>query len=168
MTVNGRLSKATVQLSGGMGSAALGTRSLDVSQGIYATGFAGTVNIVEATTETDRIQLTGAAEQFVELVTTPTSNNIYPYQPANFQINVLSNITDSYTLDVSGPEGWQIALDKTGLVTVTPGLNIAQPTDYTFLVTAASLSRPDMVVQAQHMVTIQAHQGMNLTVTEDP
>ncbi len=161
------MSHTTVQLGHGNGTAVLGTTPLDTTKGAFISGFNGTVTVTEQTATTDRIQFTGTVDRYVEAVLNPSTSSVIPTQASQFHINMLSNATDTYYLEVSAPEGWDVDLDNSGVVTVTPGINIAEPGDYTILVTAQTLSRPMIVTTAVHTVTIQPHQGMVMDVTPE-
>lgn len=161
------LDQASVHLAPGVGSATLGAHALDVTAGLGVAGFSGTLTVTEQTTTTDRLQLTGTVAQVIQLDQTPATNTIIPFQSAQFQVDVLSNISDTYYLEVAGPIGWQVNVDSSGLVTVQPGPEVAQVGSYTFVVTAQSYSRPELVATLNHTVNITPHQGMLFDLTPD-
>ncbi|MBE2197677.1 MAG: tandem-95 repeat protein [Anaerolinea sp.] len=158
------VNEASIHLSPGIGIASIGDVILDTNQGVAVNGFDGVITFTEHTTTSDRIQLTGVVDQLMFLDITPSNNSTIPFQSISFQIDILSNLTDTYYLEISGPEGWEVDLDSSGLVTVTPGVNIATPGDYVFLVKAQSLHHPELIVSDTHIVTIIPNQGMELNV----
>jgi uncharacterized repeat protein (TIGR01451 family) len=159
---------ASIRLAPGTGSASLGSHVLDAGQGIAAAGFSGAITITEQTADLDRVQLAGTVDQLVELDVSPAANAVEPFQSAHFRIDVLSNITDTYYLQVSGPSGWDIELDSSSAVTATPGVNTAVEGDYTFSIVAQSYTRPELVASTEHTVSILPHQGMEMDVASDP
>ncbi len=162
------MSNATIQLGDSNGTAVLGTTTLDTAKGAFISGFSGTITVTEQTATTDRIQFSGTVDRYVEAVLDPPTSITIPGQASQFQIEMLSGLTDTYYLEVSAPEGWNIELGNSGLVTVTPGINVAEPGDYTILVTAQTLSRPVLIATAVHTVTLEPHQGMLLDVAPEP
>lgn len=125
------------------------------------------MTLTEQTETTDHILLSGTASRVVELNIAPVSTTVTPFQSAQFQLDVFSNANDNYYLSVSGPEGWFVQVNDTGETVIRPGVNVAQPDNYTFQVIAQSYSQPELVVTGEFIVTIIPYNGINLDVVEE-
>jgi uncharacterized membrane protein len=149
------------------GTFMVGNELVDTSNGLAIAGYTGPLTITEATSTTDRIELNGDAS-FFTLATVPTAT-IAPAGggTVNFRAQIAANFSDTYTTTVEAPQGWNVELDATGLITATPPLG-AEPGDYTILVTAQSGTYPDLFASATHTVMTVDHQGMALKVNPDP
>jgi uncharacterized membrane protein len=148
------------------GTALVGGEPIDVSNGLALAHYTGPITITEATTTTDRVELEGNAD-FFTLHLSPDTSTTDPNTPVTFQALIDANFTDTYTLTVEGPRGWDVQLDSSGVITATPPRG-ATPADYSILVTAQSGAYPDLFLSAVHTVATTPFQGMDLAVVEDP
>ena len=161
--LTGNLTDANLSLGAAIGFANIDGYSLNIDNGLNFSGFSGPITITEHTTNTDRIQLAGNIDQLIEVSVAPAVNTIVPLETTQFQIDVLSNISDTYHLKVIGPAGWHVNLDRTGLATVRPAPGIGNVGDFTFTIKAESISS-GLIVQTNHVITINPHQGLDLSI----
>jgi hypothetical protein len=144
-----------------------GSLPFDASNGFALAGYTGPITITEHSPTLDRVELDGDFAQSLALALDPPVSTISPVESTTFDAVISSNLTDTYTVTVEGPPGWNVEIDETGTITATPPLG-AIPGDYTILVTAQSLTHPALVVSAEHMVTTTDYQGMDMAVAPDP
>jgi len=156
---------AQITLGPSQDSILVGGEALSITNGLALAGYTGPVTITEETSDLDRVELDGAAD-FFTLNLTPESAVTDPVTPITFQVEVMSNFSDTYTTTVEAPRGWNVALDANGVVTATPPLG-AQPGAYTLLVTVQSGAYPDLFLAAEHTVTVTPYQGMESDVAYD-
>ncbi|MFO7680400.1 MAG: transglutaminase domain-containing protein, partial [Chloroflexota bacterium] len=86
---------------------------------------------------------------------------------ASFDADIVANFSDSYTLTVHAPPGWDVTATSAGLVTAQPPVGAAAGV-YTLVVTAQSETYPDLFAAAAHEVTLTAVHGVSVTVQPDP
>ena len=65
------LYQASMAATPEQGVASIGDLSLDVDQGIFATGLSGIITLTEQTTYTDHVRFVGGVEQLVQAQVTP-------------------------------------------------------------------------------------------------
>lgn len=156
---------ATLGLPPTSGTLTIGGTAVSLQDGLMLPNFSGTVAVSEATAATDQVSLTGDAHYF-RLAADPANSATTPGSPATFQAEISANFSDSYTITLSAP-GWAAAVAADGSLTVTPTLTTL-PGDYTVLVTAQSALYPTAVAAAAHTVTVNAMQGVDVTIQPDP
>jgi len=156
---------AQITLGPSPDSILVGGEPLSITNGLALAHYSGPVTITEETSALDRVELDGAAD-FFTLNLAPESAVTDPVTPVSFQVAVSANFTDTYTTTVEAPEGWNVELDASGVVTATPPLG-AHPGDYTLLVTVQSSAYPDLFLAAEHTVTVTPYQGMASDVAYD-
>ncbi len=132
-------------------------------------GFDGSLHIAEDSADTDRLELSGAADRDLSLSLDPAASAITPFESASFQAEIHTNQSGDYTLAAIPPLGWQAQVDETGHVTILPALDAA-PGEYTVLVTAQSTNyqSTNLLASALHTITIIPFQGMEFSVAPDP
>ncbi|MBN1888180.1 MAG: hypothetical protein JW850_09325, partial [Thermoflexales bacterium] len=165
-SLSGQTQDAHITIGPATGTLLIGGEPLDASNGLALAGYTGPLTITEETTSTDRVELEGEAS-FFTLHLSPTAATTDPNTPVNFNALISANFTDTYTVTVEAPEGWNVEIDAAGIVTATPPLG-AEPGDYAILVTAQSGTYPDLFVSALHTVTTTPYQGMAMRVNPDP
>ncbi|MCP4536503.1 MAG: hypothetical protein GY832_05095, partial [Chloroflexi bacterium] len=144
-----------------------GSLPFDASNGFALSGYTGPITITEHSPTLDRVELNGDFGQSLALSLDPITSTISPVEATTFDALISSNLTDTYTVTVEGPPGWDVEIDASGAVAATPPLG-ATPGDYTILVTAQSATNPALLVSAEHIVTTADHQGMEMDVALDP
>ncbi|MGC8959621.1 MAG: hypothetical protein ACP5OO_07515, partial [Chloroflexia bacterium] len=155
-----QVQEARVVVGPAAGTFRAGGQPVDVSGGLALAGYTGPLTVTEATSATDRIELAGDAS-FFTLRLDPASSTTDPNTPVTFRALVAANFADTYTVTAAVPEGWGIAIGKTGRITATPPLGAA-PGDYAVRVTARSAAYPGLSLSAVHTVTTTPYQGMAL------
>jgi len=165
-SLSGEAQDARISTGPAAGTFLVGGEAVDVSNGVAIAGYTGPLTVTEANATQDRIELAGEAD-FFTLHTSPAANTTDPNTPAVFQAVIDANFDDTYTVTVEAPEGWNVELDATGVVTATPPLG-TKPGAYTLLVTAQSGAYPDLFASAEHTVNTIAYQGMEMDVAPDP
>jgi uncharacterized membrane protein len=156
---------AQVTLGPATGTFLVGGEPVDASNGLALAGYTGPITVTAETATLDRVELDGEAD-FFTLDLSPETSSTDPNTPVTFQAQISSNFTDTYTMTVEGPQGWDVEMNAGGLVTATPPLG-AEPGGYTLLVTAQSGTYPDLFLSAQHSVTTTAYAGMEMDVAYD-
>ncbi len=101
------------------------------------------------------------------LAAAPAASSTTPDAPVNFQAEISANYDDDFIVMAYAPAGWAVTLDSGGSVAVQPAAGAA-PDDYTVQVVAQSLLYPDLAATAQHVVTVQALEAMDLTLALEP
>ncbi|MFO7538925.1 MAG: PKD domain-containing protein [Chloroflexota bacterium] len=158
-------SGSTLALPPAAGSVTIGDTAVSLQDGLSLPNFSGSMTVSEADSTTDAVTLSGDAHYF-RLALDPAASTTTPGDPVTFQADITANFSDSYTVTLSAP-GWAAAVAADGSLTVTPTLATA-PGDYTLLVTAQSSLYPTAVSAAEHLVTINAMQGVEVTIQPDP
>jgi uncharacterized membrane protein len=156
---------ADLALGAATGSLTVGGTAVPLTHGLALPNFNGAISVAEAGPGSDTVTLNGSAHYFY-LTTSPATSVTTPGQPATFQANIQANFSDSYTVTVSAP-GWPAAVAANGSVTITPTLN-SPPGTYTVMVTAQSSLYPTAVAAVEQTVTVNAAQGVELTIQPDP
>ncbi|HRQ38150.1 MAG TPA: PKD domain-containing protein [Chloroflexota bacterium] len=147
------------------GTLTIGGTAVSLQDGLLLPNFNGTIAVSEATAATDQVSLAGDAH-YVRLATSPANSTTTPGSPATFQAAISANFSDSYTVTLSAP-GWDTAVAADGSLTVTPTLT-TPPGDYTLLLTAQSGLYPTAVAAAEHTVTVNPMQGVDVSIQPDP
>ncbi|MBN1314433.1 MAG: hypothetical protein JXA42_03160, partial [Anaerolineales bacterium] len=130
-------------------------------------GYTGSIDVAEYSTTHDRFDIDGTYEQSLAIALNPAVSTVTPVEAVDFDVELTSNLDDTYTLTIQSPEGWEPSVDAGGSVQVIPPLGV-EPGDYTILVTAQSVSRPFLLASAVHTATVAAYEGMDLGVSPDP
>lgn len=143
----------------------VGGATLDLRNGLALPGYTGRVDITTASDTTDQLVLDGVTD-FFTLNAVPASSSNNTTTPVTFQAEVISNIPASYTFTVEAPRDWIVELDEQGAVTATPPTG-AEPGEYSILVAAQSVQSPELVLAAEHRVTLTAFEGVALSLTPD-
>jgi hypothetical protein len=151
----------------GPASALAGSLPFDGSNGFALAGYTGALTLTEYSAALDQVELDGFFGQSLALAVNPVASSIPPVISTAFDVQIASNLADTYTVTVEGPPGWQLDIDTGGTVVATPPLG-TQPGDYVILVTAQSQSRPALVASAAHTGTITDYQGMDMDLAPDP
>ncbi len=165
-SLSGQAQDARLMIGPATGAFLVGGQPVDASNGLAIAGYTGPITVTEATTTTDHVELVGDAS-FFTLAVSPTASVVDPNTPTYFRTLISSNFTDTFTVTVEAPKGWEVAIDASGLISATPPLG-AEPGDYAILVTAQSSTYPDLFASAVHTVSTISYQGMALDVAEDP
>jgi hypothetical protein len=160
-----QLSGATVNVGPAAGTLDVSGFSADPAAGVALADFTGAITVTEVSTTTDSVSLSGNGDYFT-LATVPISSTVLPENPAAFQVALDATYTDSYTVTVSAPAGWDVALSASGQVTVTPPVGTA-PDDYPVFVSAQSQAY-GVFATAVHTITTRPMQGLGLTVGPSP
>lgn len=129
-------------------------------------GYTGLFGVTEYSAAEDRVDLDGAYEQSLAMALNPAGSTVIPVEVVEFDVELSSNLDDTYTLTVQGPEGWEVSVDAGGSVQAVPPLGAA-PGDYTILVTAQSTSHPSLLASAVHTASVTDYEGMELVVEID-
>ncbi len=161
---------STVNLGAGSGSASVGGKPLDPSNGLTLTGYNGTVTVNPAgnPNTNDSVALNGSATNVMAVSDSPSSITTNENAPATFKASIATSLGDTYTLNAEAPPGWTVAIDGSGDVTVTPASGLQSGT-YAIQLVAKSTTDPDLVAQGVVNVTITATQpGITLKVMNDP
>ena len=160
------LTDADVQIAAPGGSLTVGGQPVALGDGLAIAGFDGTLDLTATTAETDALLLNGTGDVFA-LTTVPDSTTITPIDTATFDVDLTTTSADAFTVTVSAPEDWEVAIDDAGQVTATPPSGAA-PADYTLVVTAQSATSPNLILTAEHTVTITSYDGIQLDLVPDP
>jgi len=137
----------------------------DPSSSFALVDYSGPLTVTHATGNTDQVELANSADYFA-VHTAPATSTTDATAPVTFRAAIDSSADDTYTTTVEAPDGWNVALDATGLVTATPPLG-AESGDYTILVTVQSGSHPDLFASTTHTVTVTPHQGLAVDLAPD-
>ena len=117
---------------------------------------------------TDQVTLSGTAANVLTVATSPATFSADQNTPAHFATVVNTSLADSYSIRAQAPAGWIVAIDTTGMVTVTPAPGTQSGT-YPIDVTVQSSTNADLEAQAIVEVTVTSTQpGAVLTVPPDP
>ena len=151
-------------------AAATGTLTVGGSAVSPANGFAlGNVNSQGTVTpagNSDNFSFNGIADFFRVSLSSATSTT-----PAgtstNFTAAIDANFSDTYTLTVHAPAGWDVTISPAGQITAQPPIGAAAD-DYTLIVSAQSATHPDLFATARHVVTVTAVDGVSVSVAPDP
>ncbi len=162
----------TVALGSGSGNVAAGGKPLDPSSGVTFTGFTGGLSVSANGNATDTVKLSGSATGVMRVVAqyiaTPVGLTTDQNSPVTFQANVLSSLTDSYTITALAPSGWTLSISSTGLVTATPAPG-TQGGSFPIRIIAQSTTNPDLVAQSVVDVAVTpTTAGITLNVAPDP
>jgi uncharacterized membrane protein len=157
----------TVELGPGTGDLTVAGAALDPGQGVTLSGFDGSITIM-AGASTDAVVLQGTAAAVLRvagnLPVIATDQNT----PGSFAFAVQTSFAGTYALTARAPDGWTVALDDGGVVTVTPAPGLQGGT-FPILLTARSQARPELVAQGEVMVTVTPTQpGIILAIEPDP
>jgi len=147
------------------GSLTVGGTAVSPANG-FALGNGSSSGAVAASGANDTFSFNGAAHFFRVSLSAATSTTPAD-TPTSFSAGVQANFTDSYTLTVHAPLGWDVTATPAGLVTAQPPIG-ATAGDYTLVVAAQSADHPDLFATAQHVVTVTAVDGVTVTVEPDP
>ncbi len=160
------LQDANLQIGPATGSAQIGSTPIPLSNGLAILNYAGGLNVTESTPSVDAVVLDGPAT-FFALVVDPPATITDPNTPVAFDALISTNLDQPFTVTVTAPEGWQVAVDATGAVAATPPTG-TPPQDHAILVTARLTSAPSVYASAVHTVTTTSFEGMALRVIPDP
>ncbi len=164
LTVN----HGTVSVGPGTGSPTVGGKPLDSKNGFTFTGYSGTLNVAAGSGDADTIVIAGSAENVLSVSSSPSTFSTDQNTPISFTPSVQSSLGDTYTLTALAPNGWTVAIDASGKVTVTPAPGVQSGT-FAISVVAQSATNPNLVAQTIVNVTIGATQpGLNFGVAPDP
>ncbi|MCB8986976.1 MAG: VCBS repeat-containing protein [Ardenticatenaceae bacterium] len=152
-------------LGAASGSLTVGGTAVSPANG-FALGNVSNQAAVASSGANDSFSYNGAAHFFRVNLSAATSTT--PADTAvSFTASVQANFSDSYTLTVHAPLGWDVTATPAGLVTAQPPLGAAAG-NYTLVVAAQSADYPDLFATAQHVVTVTAVDGVTVTVEPDP
>jgi hypothetical protein len=160
------LSGAEMQIAAPSGSATLNGQPLALGGSLAVADFAGSLAINAITPTTDSVGLQGSGNLF-RLALSPASSTIAPVATAAFHVDLATSFSDQFTVTVSAPEGWNVAIDNAGNATITPQPGAAAGA-YTIVVTAQSTTHSALILSAEHTVTIIQHNGFALDLMPDP
>ena len=162
------LTNATVDLGNGNGSLNVASGPLDLINGAALVGYTGTLAVAPGTVSgSDSVTLNGTASNLICVSTTPNALSTDQNTPISFQTNVSTSFGDSYSLSVSAPPQWNVAIEATGKVTVTPAAGVQSGT-YPVQIFVQSTTNPDLEAQSTVDVTVTATApGATLSVRPD-
>lgn len=146
---------------------ATGTLTVGGSPVDPANGFA-LANLSSAATVSGGVDLSlnDSANFFALALTNPTST-IPADTATTFTANLSANFSDSFTMTVFAPSGWDVTVDASGNVTALPALGTGAG-DYEVVVTAQSADYPNLFVSAEHTVSVTAVNAVELDVALNP
>jgi uncharacterized membrane protein len=159
---------ATVDVGPGTGGATVGGQAVDLTNGVTLSGYTGTINVVANNGDADAITLNGAAANVLTVSASPTIPSTDQNTPITIQANVQTSLAGAYTITANAPNGWKVAVDGAGKVTVTPAPGV-QGGAFPIQIIARSKSNPELVTQTIVNVTITPTQpGITFRVDPDP
>ncbi|MBP6471172.1 MAG: VCBS repeat-containing protein [Chloroflexi bacterium] len=147
------------------GSLTVGGTAVSPANG-FALGNVSSSGAVATSGANDTFSYNGAAH-FFRVSLSSAASTTPANAPTSFSAGVQANFTDSYTLTVHAPLGWDVTATPAGLVTAQPPIGAAAGV-YTLVVAAQSADYPDLFATAQHGVTVTAVDGVTVTVQPDP
>jgi hypothetical protein len=152
-------------LGAGSGSLTVGGTAVSPANG-FALGNVTNQATVAPSGANDSFSFNGAAHFFRVGLSSAASTT--PADTAtSFTASVQANFTDSYTLTVHAPLGWDVTATAAGLITAQPPVGAAAG-EYTLVVAAQSADYPDLFATARHVVTVTAVDGVTVSVEPDP
>ncbi len=161
-------SAATVWIGSGTGSINVAGVPRSVTNGLTVDTYAGSLNLSAGGGSALTLALDGSAANVLEIVDSSTALTTDANTPAVFQSNIVTSLSDAYNLTASAPQGWTVAVDASGNVTVTPAPGVQAGT-YPIQLTATSSTDPNLVANALVSITVTTTApGMTLAVNPDP
>ena len=131
-------------------------------------GFSGTISVTANGDGTDAVDFLGNATNIIQVSANPATISTDQNTPESTRVSVATNLTDTYALSASGPEGWGVSLDATGELTITPAPGVQSGT-YPIRLVAQSTTDPGLVAQTTINVTVApTTPGLAFAVTADP
>jgi fibro-slime domain-containing protein len=142
-------------------------RQIDLKNGLVITGFKGTAEVTSGDIE-DTIILDGTFGDLMQISGNPSILNTNQSTPVSFDLDVQTSLTDTYSVTIEAPEGWQVEINDSGAVTATPAPGIHDG-EYIIRIIAKSVSKPNLIASGNVVVNVDPVQpGMELTVRHDP
>ena len=148
------LTAGVVSLGPGSGTLTVGGAALPLTTGFTLSGFTGTIDVT-AGVSTDTVALDGAAEHVLRVSANPAAVSATRSIPGTTTVSVFTSLADAYVVDVRAPDEWTVTVDASGVVNVTPAAGLSGGI-VPISVTARSRSRPELVAQADLVVTVGA------------
>ena len=152
-------------LGPGTGTFTIGGTPINASNGVAIGNYTGSFAQSELDAATDTAALTGTGDVFA-LTLSSSASTLNPLQTTAFNTNIATNFADSFTTTVEALPGFAVSVTTSGGVTVQPPAG-ALPGQYAVLVTAQSNKYPRLFVSAIHLVTVNAFEGVSLSVDQD-
>lgn len=163
-TSGATLSGSNYDLSAGV---ATGTLTVGGTPVDPANGFAlGNLNSAATVSGGVDLTLSDSADFFALALTNPASTTAAD-TATTFSADLTANFTDSYTMTVFAPDGWDVTLDTAGNISALPALGVAAG-DHAIIVTVQSADYPELFVSAEHTVTVTPVDGVELDIEPDP
>ncbi len=159
---------ATVQVSPGSGSVAVGGKPLDPEDEATLDNYSGTISVTASGGGSDDVALTGNAGNVLQVAVTPSAFTTDQNTPIAFSPSIDTSFADTYTFRAQGPSGWTVTTDENGNVTATPAPG-TQTGTYPIQIIVQSTTNPDLIAQTTVNVAVQpTTAGSKLTVVPDP
>src|SRR5262249_36758256 len=129
-------------------------------------GYHGSFDVT-AGSDGDNVTMNGNAEHLLWLTADPTTLTTNMNTPVNFTPTLHTSLTDTYTLTIEAPNGWNVEIGLNDLVTITPAAGL-QGGSYQIQVKAQSHSRPELAACAHVTVNMVPTQpGISLEILPD-
>ncbi|HWB12842.1 MAG TPA: DUF4214 domain-containing protein [Pirellulales bacterium] len=162
------VANGTIDLGNGTGKLNVGSSHVDLTNGVALVGYTGTLAIAPgAPAGLDSVTLNGSASNVMSVAAAPNTLTADQNTPVSFQPSISTSFSDSYSLSVSAPAGWNVAIGATGLVTLTPAAGVQSGT-YPVQIFVQSATNPDLEAQSTVNVAVTSTApGANFSVRPD-
>ncbi|HEV3344414.1 MAG TPA: DUF4214 domain-containing protein [Pirellulales bacterium] len=162
------LTNGAIDVGNGDGSLNVASSPLDLSNGAALVGYTGTLAVAPGKVSgSDSITLNGSASNVISVAATPNTLSTDQNTPISFQTAIATSLGDSYSLGVSAPPQWNVAINATGQVTITPASGV-QGGSYPIQIFVQSRTNPDLKAQSTVNVAITSTApGATLSVQRD-
>jgi hypothetical protein len=165
-TVTVETSAGGIELGPSTGVMTVNGVALTLNDGVTLAGFSGTVTLA-AGESTDTVTLDGNASHVLHVFGTPAQLTTDQNTVVQFDVSVETSLADTYMLTAAAPEGWTVAMNETGRVTVTPAPGL-QSGRFLIYLTAQSQTMPELVAQGTVNIMLgETPPGVSVQIVPD-